>query len=121
MGGVKNIPEVVVQRTDDQNRQAKILLNELEKEDGIVIIGCDCNSKETSSSYRVLDQIMDSAARKTGWLLSRNELADARQDLNLQHIDYVWYRGDVSTKGVYKIKDNGGSDHLPILAIFDVN
>ncbi|MBK9926988.1 MAG: endonuclease/exonuclease/phosphatase family protein [Anaerolineales bacterium] len=116
---LKDIPEVVMQRTANQNRQAKILLNDLEKDDGIVIVGCDCNSYETSGSYRILEQSMESAARKVGWLLNKNELPNAKQDVVLQHIDHIWFRGEVEPVRMYKIKDDGGSDHLPVLAIFD--
>ena len=64
---------------------------------------------------------MNNAVRQTGWLLRGNELPDAQPDTYLQHIDYVWYKGDIMPKRVYKIKDDGGSDHLPVLAIFDMN
>jgi len=114
-----DIPEVVMRRTANQNQQARILLDQIEKEQGIVIVGCDCNSYETSSSYRIFDQFMDSTARQIGWLWGGNELLGAKQDVYLQHIDHVWFRGDIMPKRVYKIKDNGGSDHLPVLAIFD--
>lgn len=115
-----DIPKVVMQRTANQNRQARILFEQIDSKDGIVIVGCDCNSYETSSSYRIFDQFMDSAARQIGWLWDGNELSGVKQDLNLQHLDHVWYRGDIMPKRVYKIKDNGGSDHLPVLTIFDM-
>jgi len=115
-----DIPGVIMQRTADQNRQVRILLDQIHKEQGVVIVDCDCNSYETSSSYRIFDQFMDNVAHQTGWLWDGNELSGVKQDVYLQHIDHVWYRGDIMPKRVYKIKDNGGSDHLPVLAIFDM-
>ncbi|MEP7134557.1 MAG: endonuclease/exonuclease/phosphatase family protein [Chloroflexota bacterium] len=115
-----DIPEVVMQRTASQNRQARIVIDEISKEHGIVIVGCDCNSYETTSSYRIFGKFMNNAARQTGWFLSESELPGTQQDRYLQHIDYVWYDGYVTAKSVYKIQDNGGSDHFPVLAIFDM-
>ena len=114
------IPEVVMQRTVNQNQQVRTLLDKIDNEQGVVVVGCDCNSYETSSSYRIFDQFMDSAARQVGWSWGGNELLGTKQDLYFQHIDHVWFRGDIMPKRAYKIKDNGGSDHLPVLVIFDM-
>jgi vancomycin resistance protein VanJ len=117
---LKDIPVIIVTRTAEQNRQAEILLEEIKNEAGMVIIGCDCNAIETSSSYRILDQHMDNAAREIGWLLSENEFPNVIPDTALQHIDYVWYRGNLEPMRVYTVNDNGGSDHLPVLAVFNL-
>jgi endonuclease/exonuclease/phosphatase (EEP) superfamily protein YafD len=119
--GWEDIPEVVSERTVDQNRQAKVLLEQIRKKEEIVIIGCDCNSYETSSSYRILSHVMNNAARKVGWLLKGSELAQAKQDTDLQHIDYIWYHGAIEPTSVHAIGDRGGSDHLPVLARFSFN
>jgi len=118
--GVRNIPEATVQFTADQNRQVKILLDDLEREDGIVIVSCDCNSYETSSSYRILSKPMKNAAREVGWLLGASPFENVRPDADIRHIDYIWYRGELSPTAVYKIKSSGGSDHLPVIVIFDL-
>jgi endonuclease/exonuclease/phosphatase (EEP) superfamily protein YafD len=117
---LRDVPDVVMQRTFDQNRQVTILLDDLEKEDGILIVGCDCNSYETSSSYRILEKSMDNTAREVGWLFHRNKLGDTRPDTSLQHIDYIWFRGLLNPLWIHKIQDNGGSDHQPVLAAFEV-
>jgi vancomycin resistance protein VanJ len=117
---LKDIPATIIKRTADQNRQTEILREEIKNEAGIVIIGCDCNTTETSSSYRILDQRMDNAAREIGWLLSENEFPNVIPDTALQHIDYVWYRGNLEPIRVYTVNDSGGSDHLPVLALFNL-
>lgn len=114
----EDIPKVVNKRTTEQNRQAEILLDQIRGREEIAIIGCDCNSYETSSSYRILSQGMSNAARQVGWLLKRSELAHAKRDTYLQHIDYVWYHGAIKPISVYTLEDSGGSDHLPVLARF---
>ena len=116
---VTSIPQEIVNRTAAQNRQVEILFEALLHEPGPVIIGCDCNSKETSSSYRMLDEWLDSAAYQVGWQVPGIEVAGARQDTNLQHIDFIWYRGALEPFGAFEIQDSGGSDHHPILAFFD--
>jgi endonuclease/exonuclease/phosphatase (EEP) superfamily protein YafD len=118
--GWQNIPGAVQEKTNTQNEQVRILLAELENASGLVLLGCDCNSKATSSSYRILDQALNSAAYDVGWQLTRDEPTGVEQDKGLQHIDYVWYRGALKPLRVYKIKDSGGSDHLPIFAIFRI-
>lgn len=114
------IPQEVVRMTKAQNRQTELLWEKLGDTPGPVIIGCDCNSKETSSSYRMLDQWLDSAAYQVGWQIPGMEWAGARQDTRLQHIDYIWYGGAVEPLAAYELLDNGGSDHYPVLAVFDL-
>jgi endonuclease/exonuclease/phosphatase (EEP) superfamily protein YafD len=114
-----DIPQAIVDRTNAQNQQVELLLRTLQGESGPVIIGCDCNSKETSSSYRMLDEWFDSAAYQVGWQVPGIDLAGARQDTNMQHIDYIWYRGALDPVASYVIHDTGGSDHHPVLARFE--
>lgn len=110
---LRQIPQAIGERTRLQNRQAEILLAALAQQEGAVIVGCDCNSKESSSSYRMLAERLANAAH------SRPNLTvpGASPDRNLQHIDYIFYRGNLGANGVYVINDSGGSDHQPILAI----
>ena len=115
-----NVPHEIINRTNLQNHQVELLLDELLDEPGLAIIGCDCNSKETSSSYRMLDRQFDSAAYRVGWQIPGIELAGAKQDLNLNHIDFVWYRGELDPFAVYEIADTAGSDHHPVLALFEL-
>ena len=113
-----DIPATVNLRTFNQNRQAQLILEEIQKAAGPVIVACDCNSKETSSSYRLLNGYLTNAARQVGWVINQRSLPGAASDTNLQHIDYVFYRGALTPDGVYTIQDSGGSDHLPVLTFF---
>lgn len=118
---LKDIPATVMERTFNQNRQAKLVLEHIEEEDGTVIVGCDCNSYETSSSYRIFDEGLDNSARAVGWVFGGGNLVGTKRDVYLQHIDYVWYRGTIEPIHVFKATDSGGSDHLPVLAVFSIN
>lgn len=112
------IPGAIHQRTRDQNRQARMLIEEVLKQKGIVILGCDCNSKETSSSYQILSETMSNAAREVGWRMEFPSLTGTHRDNNLNHIDFVFYRGCVRPMGVYAVQEGAGSDHRPVLAEF---
>ena len=93
----------------------------LESDILVGILGSDCNSYETSSSYRIFDQVLDNSARNIDRLAALDFTADVKRDLFPWHIDYVWYKGDVRPVGTYKITDSGGSDHLPVLSIFVID
>jgi endonuclease/exonuclease/phosphatase (EEP) superfamily protein YafD len=113
---VLQMPQAIGERTRLQNRQAEILLNALAEREGTVIIGCDCNSKETSSSYRLLQEELVNAAHSNG--LFSPALPGTHPDTNLNHIDYIFYQGNLATSSSYIIQNSGGSDHHPVLAIF---
>jgi endonuclease/exonuclease/phosphatase (EEP) superfamily protein YafD len=109
-----------MERTFHQNRQVALLLSEVVDADEIVILGCDCNSYETASSYRILDQVLDNSSRNVEMLAALDFPPDVKRDLYPWHIDYVWYKGNLRPVGTYKITDSGGSDHLPVAAIFEL-
>lgn len=118
---LEDIPTTVMERTYTQNRQANIILNEIKSKTEIVVMGCDCNRYETSSSYRILDEMLDNSARTVEWLAAITSPVGANRDLALDHIDFVWYKGNLTSVGTYKIFADGGSDHIPILATFVIN
>ena len=117
---VPDMPKAIMGRTVAQNMQAQLIIDELHKYKGIVILGCDCNSKETSSSYRILASTLNNSARVAGWSLFGKTPENTKYDRNMQHIDYVFYRGELEPVQVVTIKNRGGSDHSPILAFFEV-
>ncbi len=117
----EEVPESLVRQTFTQNRQARLLIEEVSQQQGITIVGCDCNSNETSGSQRILATVMQNTAREVGWRLHGSRLRNAKPDRDLLHIDYVFYRGQLSPVGMYTIQDSGGSDHFPVLALFRFN
>jgi endonuclease/exonuclease/phosphatase (EEP) superfamily protein YafD len=112
------IPATITERVFEQGRQARLLVEEVERLGGPAIVACDCNSKETSGSYRILAEAMKNAAREAGWAINAPLLPGAQRDADLQRIDYVFYRGALEAMNVYAIRDWGGSDHAPVLAVF---
>ncbi|MBN2392931.1 MAG: hypothetical protein JXR84_19525 [Anaerolineae bacterium] len=112
-------PQAVKERTRLQNRQAQFLLEALPGGGEIVLLGCDCNTHETSMSYRILASGLANAARVLRQS-STVRLQTARPDRRLRRVDYVFYGGAVRSLGAYRITDTGGSDHLPVLAQFEI-
>jgi vancomycin resistance protein VanJ len=112
-------PQAVKERTRLQNRQAQLLLEALPGDGNVVLLGCDCNTHETSTSYRILASGLANAARVLG-RSSPVRSDTARPDRRLRRVDYVFYDGTVRSLGAYRITDTGGSDHLPVLAQFEI-
>ena len=100
-----------------QGRQAQIIIDEISELDEPVVLGCDCNSRETAASYRMLAQVLTNAARAVGWVLAPPSIAGAQRDVSMWHIDYVFYRGALKAVEVDSILDSGGSDHRAVVAI----
>ncbi|MCP4420189.1 MAG: hypothetical protein GY805_26590 [Chloroflexi bacterium] len=113
-----DIPHAVQQRTVAQNRQAQILIDYVTSQNGSVVLGCDCNSHETSSSYRLLTRVLQNAARFTGWNWIASKSSTLLPDNNLQHIDFVLYTDQLEPVRTHRVRHTAGSDHRPIVVDF---
>lgn len=112
------IPAAILERTQLQNQQAQMLVREVQQREGTVIMGCDCNATEISTTYRILEQAFMNTARVSGRSADKTSLEDTKPDRNLLHIDYIFFRGPLLPLGTYVAQDSGGSDHLPVLTRF---
>ena len=117
----KDIPADVNERTAIQNRQVEIVLREAQSAGGDVIVGCDCNSYETSSSYRLFSGSLHDSARGMGWFPGGRDLPGTKWDIPFQHIDHIWYSGSLDPIWIVRLRENGGSDHFPVLAAFHLD
>jgi endonuclease/exonuclease/phosphatase (EEP) superfamily protein YafD len=114
------MPYIIDLRTRQQNNQAEILLGSLDKsEDVIKILGCDCNTKETSGSYRILAREFLDSSREVGLWYNSPLFPGERRDMNLQHIDYVLFQGPIRPLTTRTIANTAGSDHRPLIAEFE--
>ncbi len=118
MAPARDIPNLMRQRTAQQNRQAEILLEAVAKHEGVVILACDCNSKVISSSYQLLHAEMTHTWRENPWPIGRSKPAGVGFNLDLGEVDHLFYRGPLRSVGTYAVRDAGGSDHAPILVEF---
>lgn len=114
----RDIPRMAMLRTTQQNQQAQKLAEYLAPLQGIKIIGCDCNTYETTSAYRNLNQHFQNSARETAFSFNAPSFPNTHQDSDLQHIDYVFYQGALEPLQTLVIENKGNSDHSPVLSLF---
>ncbi len=116
---IREYPTQIAEKAQAQVEQAQTLIDVLNtRNTDAIIFACDCNAKETSDTTRYLATVLLNAAHKTGWQFGPQLVADVRADLDIRHIDYVFYGGAITPVALYVIKDNTGSDHQPLLALF---
>ncbi len=109
----------IAQFRAEQLRQAEILAQEANKQPSeLVILGCDCNTRELMTTYSVLAAHFHQAAQTFGWQPAAFRPNDAFHDLNPQHLDYIFYSGNAAPQLVYKLKQQVGSDHYPLVTDF---
>ena len=117
---VSDMPRAIQQYIWDQNKQAKLLIDVLQDyESDAFVLGCDCNSRETTSTNKILEHFFTDAAKVIGWGLGSTPVANSIHEHDLNRIDYLWYAGVLKTKGVYRIIDSGGSDHQLVFSDFN--
>lgn len=114
------LPAQLTQVQQLQVQQAQRLLAELRRhQSDIILMGCDCNSVDTSTTQRLLNRQLTNAAKTTGWVLPQLDKPAIGPFYFPHRIDYIFYRGKVIARKVYTIYDSGGSDHRPVWAAFD--
>lgn len=105
----------------EQIHQAELLVLEATKQPSdLVIVGCDCNTRELMSTYKVLATHFHQAAQSFGWQPTATTPNDTFPDLNPQHLDYIFYTGKAVPQLVYKLKQQAGSDHYPLVTDFAI-
>jgi len=72
-----------------------------------------------NSSYRLVADGLQNAARTSGWSFTNHLPTGAQIDRRLEHIDYIFYRGTAKPNRVVLPESTAGSDHFPIIATFD--
>ncbi|MEO0984432.1 MAG: endonuclease/exonuclease/phosphatase family protein [Cyanobacteria bacterium J06639_14] len=116
---IRDMPRAIERYIVDQNKQAKLLIDVLRDYDSSAfILACDCNSRETASTNRILATFFKDAATQVGWALGDTPIENARHERDLKRVDYIWYTGAIETTGVYRLADSGGSDHQPVFSDF---
>ena len=94
----------------EETTQLKQMVQNL---DGPVLLMCDCNMTDTSETYARLDTVLDDSFREAGWGMGHT--LQPPQLFPVQRIDYVWHTDEFEALYAY-IGQDGGSDHLPIVA-----
>ncbi len=91
-----------------------------------VIVACDCNMTELTSSYvQITNDLLD-AYKERSWGLGHTFLMprgfEIRTGINLpvQRIDYFFHSPEIRVNQIQVIREDTGSDHRPLWAQFDL-
>jgi len=116
----QKIPGNFHQYIKDQNKQASMIIDELNnRADSVAaFLACDCNSQETASTNKLLASYFKDTLRAVGLQLGSPSDSSFAYERNLGHIDYVWFNGLASPIAIYRAKETAGSDHNPVIADF---
>jgi endonuclease/exonuclease/phosphatase (EEP) superfamily protein YafD len=80
------------------------------------LILCDCNMTDTSETYARLSTTVADSFQECGWGFGHT-LTVAGIPLPVQRVDYIWHTGELRAVDAY-VGQDGGSDHLPLIASF---
>lgn len=103
-----------------RNRQIQDVLDRIENEQGLVVMGGDFNLSDSSIFYNHIASEMTDAFQQAGtglglsWPNVRRETELPSWVPPVMRIDYLWYRGDATATNAY-VGAQLGSDHLPVV------
>jgi endonuclease/exonuclease/phosphatase (EEP) superfamily protein YafD len=115
----QDIPATVDVRIREQNQQAHLLLQSIEPKATVIVL-CDCNTRETGMTARILHTKLKSVARSVHWWLPTVSRPQLRIQLLPNSLDYIFYQGNLTPTDRYTWSDAGGSDHRPLIAEFNL-
>lgn len=105
---------LVKERYGHREKETMQLSQMIQYLDGPVLLLCDCNMTDTSEAYARLDRVLDDSYSEAGWGMGHT-LQPPQLSFPIQRIDYIWHTEEFETIDAYLGQD-GGSDHLPIVA-----
>jgi endonuclease/exonuclease/phosphatase family metal-dependent hydrolase len=120
--------DVVQVRELERTREEQIaLINQITGENNLpAIVACDCNMTNLNTPYVRMTSHLGDAFRDRGWgfgntlLLPRALGIKSRINLPFQRVDYLFYSPGIKVLKVNVSRFDTGSDHLPLLASFDL-
>jgi vancomycin resistance protein VanJ len=77
---------------------------------------CDCNLTDTSQTYPQLTRGLSDSFAEAGWGFGQTFQGEDWK-FPLQRLDYIWHTDRLTAVDAY-VGEDGGSDHLPLLANF---
>jgi vancomycin resistance protein VanJ len=91
------------------------------------IVACDCNMTDLTSAYAQLTTTLLDTHSERGWgfghtlLVPRGLEISSTINVPLQRIDYLFHSPEIVATKALVLDDDGGSDHLPLVAQFDLS
>ncbi len=98
-------------RRESETIRLKQIMHELDQP---VLLMCDCNMTDTSAAYARLRTALNDSFREAGWGFGHT-FFPPQSPFPIQRIDYIWHSEDFTAIQAY-VGQDGGSDHLPIVA-----
>jgi vancomycin resistance protein VanJ len=80
------------------------------------IVLCDCNLTDTSQTYPQLVRGLSDSFAEAGWGFGHTFQGEDWK-FPLQRLDYIWHSDRLTAVDAY-VGEDGGSDHLPLVANF---
>jgi len=107
-------------------QMASLLEGNVINETGPVILGGDFNITDQSQSYKMISSHMRNAHREAGFGFGFSYPSSSVQLFGLisppalVRIDHIFFSEHFSARQAGTLKDSGGSDHFPVLAVLDL-
>lgn len=103
-------------RYNKRGTEIDYLLQFIDRNPHPSIVLCDCNLTDTSQTYPQLTQKLSDSFAETGWGLGHTFQGEDWK-IPLQRLDYIWHTDRLTAIDAY-VGEDGGSDHLPLVANF---
>jgi endonuclease/exonuclease/phosphatase (EEP) superfamily protein YafD len=107
-----------------QQRFFEDLTARMQRIDVPLIVAGDLNTTDLSEHYASMRPYLSDAFRQVGCSLGFTFPATAKFDIRLPspvvRIDYVLYNSYLTAHSAYVVRDSGGSDHRPVVAILSL-
>lgn len=110
-----------VSGTKDQYRFVRSLAEDVNADDGRVLVVGDLNATDQNASYQYLNAELRNAFWEVGFGLGNTFPAAGRRIAFLPamiRIDHIFYAGDMRAERAWVGSRSGGSDHYPVIARF---
>lgn len=107
---------------DDNLRDGQLnaLRERVEDEVNPVLVLCDCNMTDQSEGYQALDRVLDDsfleAGKGLGFTVAPQPMGIPSILPLIMRVDYVWLSEDFVAIEAFVGKDDGSSDHRPVIA-----
>lgn len=105
------------------NKIFSLLQEEVAHEAGAVILGGDFNTPDQSQTYNVIKKFLDNAHWEAGFGFGFSFPTSAKKLFGLFsapaliRIDHIFFNNHLVALCAATIKDSGGSDHFPVMAV----
>lgn len=109
---------IATQHYAQKTEEVERIQQELQQTGDPFLLLCDCNLVDTSQSYQQFSSFAKDSFREAGWGFGHTKLVQigTLSAAVGQQLDFIWHSDQLRAIATTVQPDNGGSDHLPIVA-----